>query len=90
LHRPGIVRDDNRKSRALKQSQAIVTGFNLYSENELAKQSQRSARFGIAPAEDAIAVATLSPQEQAKKARATKYGLPYEEKDSTGVALLLM
>lgn len=85
LRRPGLLRDDNRKSRALKQSNAIVTGFDLYSEEEVAKQSQRSARFGTAPAEKAaIVVAAPSAVEQARKARAEKSGIPYEEPDPTG------
>ena len=81
-----MVRDDLRKAKALQRSDGIPS-FNLYSEEEIAKQNDRAARFGTAPAAaPVIAVATPSEEDAAKKARAAKYGLEYQEPDPAGAS----
>lgn len=85
--KPGLIRDELRKSRALKKAGDAVTGFDMFNEEEVEKQNARAARFGIAPPETGIAVAQPSPDEDAKKARAAKYGIEYTEPDRSGAAL---
>ena len=48
-----MVRDETRKSAALKRADGIVTGFDMFDEAEVAKQNNRAARFGTAAARDA-------------------------------------
>lgn len=85
--KPGLLRDDMRKAKALQRSDGIAS-FNLYSDAELAKQSDRAARFGTTPAAaPVIAVAGPSEEEEAKKARAAKFGLEYQEPDTSGAHL---
>lgn len=86
--KPGLLRDGMRKAKALQRSDGIAS-FNLYSDAELAKQNNRAARFGTTPAAAApvIAMAAPSEEEEAKKARAAKYGLEYQEPDASGARL---
>lgn len=81
---PGPLRDELRKERLQKKG-VMPTGFDLYSEEERAKQNKRSSRFGTSTPAEGIAIARLSEDEQAKKNRAKKFGLQYEEAERSGV-----
>jgi hypothetical protein len=81
--KPGPVRDELRKARLTKKV-ALVTGFDLFSEEERAKQNVRAARFGTAAPVEGVAIARLSESEQAKKNRAQKFGVQYEEVERSG------
>lgn len=82
--RPGPLHNALRKDR-LHRSGAVQTGFDLYSEEEVAKQNKRSSRFGTATPAAGVPIARLSENEQAKKNRAKKFGLQYEETERSGV-----
>ena len=81
--RPGPLRDALRKDR-MQRTGAVQAGFDLYSEEEVAKQNKRASRFGTATPAQGVPIARLSENEQAKKNRAMKFGLQYEEAERSG------
>lgn len=83
---PGPLRDELRKER-LQKKDVVCTGFDLYSEEERAKQSKRASRFGTSMPAEGIAIAKLGSDEQAKKNRAMKFGVHYEEAERSGTRL---
>lgn len=61
----------------------------MYSEGEMDKQTQRAARFGTSAPVKGVAIAQVPEAELARKRRAEKFGLQYEEPDQAGKSLLL-
>lgn len=88
--KPGLLRDETRKAKALERAEGIVTGFDLYDDGELDKQRARAARFGTSePVEPAITFAQPGEEVAARAARAAKFGLTYEPPDPAGERSLL-
>ena len=86
---PGLVRDAARKQAALDRANGIITGFDMYDDEEVQRQQQRAARFGTAAPQPEIEVAKPSEEEEARKARAAKYGTDYSEPDPSGALCML-
>jgi hypothetical protein len=80
---PSMLQGRLRKERA-KKKDLVHTGFDLYSAEERAKQDKRASRFGTSRPVEGVAIARLSEGEQAKKNRAAKFGLHYEESERSG------
>eukprot|EP00892_Ulva_mutabilis_P011390 jgi/Ulvmu1/8623/UM046_0023.1 len=83
--RPGLLRDALQKEASASRKDHISTGFDLYSQDQIDKQSQRSARFGTSAPATGVAIAQVPEGELARKKRAEKFGLEYEEPDQAGI-----
>ena len=81
--KPGLLRDELRKERFVRKDH-LSTGFDLFSKDELDKQTQRAARFGTSAPAKGVPIVKVSEAEEARKRRAEKYGLQYEEPDPAG------
>lgn len=82
--RPGLLRNELRKELS-GQRDHISAGFDMYSQDEMDKQTQRAARFGTSAPSKGVAIAQVPDAELARKRRAKKFGLQYEEPDQAGL-----
>lgn len=82
--RPGLLRNELRREVSARRDH-ITPGFDLYSQDEIGKQSQRAARFGTSAPAAGVAVAQVTEEELARKRRAEKFGLQYEAPDQAGM-----
>lgn len=73
------------KERAQSKGNGFATGFDIFSEEEMAKRSQRAERFGM----PGSGLQWMPPQQEEdelkRKSRAERFGVEYQPPDETGL-----
>jgi hypothetical protein len=78
-------RDDARKEAITQRRPAFQTGFDLFTEEEVAKRQQRAGRFNMPDAGLQWAAPEVPEDEEKRRARAARFGVEYEAPDGTGL-----